>query len=344
MLPAPIPRKEMHCRRIVCRGYLRDDGLWDIEGELLDTKAETFALYMRMVPPGEPLHLMAVRLTVDDELNVKDVLVDQEHTPYPICHDAAAPMRRLIGKKIGPGWRQAIKESLGGSKGCAHLRDMLAAMAPVVYQTVPGHFEQLHVLKTKAALERGEQAPWRSGPPPFFINQCLSFAFDSKITETYEPAFYRWDERNGSKKKPSPRHQAERFIDADANKDLLLRIFAELSVGRGKLLMESLADDIRWTVTGNTQVSGTFTGKEQVRKLAADVGRRLTGPIVFKPLLCLAENDHVVLQVDSKAINRAGKPYDNRYCMIARFAAGKLAELIEYNDTELVSAALGNAG
>lgn len=200
MLPAAPPRKEIHSRRIVCRGYLRDDGLWDIEAELLDTKGNPFALHMRMVPAGDPIHLMAIRLTVDDELSVKDVLIDQEHIPYPKCLDAAAPMRRLIGKRIGPGWRQAIQDSLGGNKGCAHLRDMLNAMAPVAYQTVPTHLDQAHVFKAKAALEAGEKAPWRTGPPPFFINQCLGFAFDSTVTETYEPAFFRWNERPENKK------------------------------------------------------------------------------------------------------------------------------------------------
>lgn len=129
-------------------------------------------------------------------------------------------------------------------------------------------------------------------------------------------------------------------MNEDANKKLLLRIFNELSEGDGKLLLESLADDIRWTVTGTTQVSGTFVGKQQVRELAAEVGRRLAGPIVFTPLHCLAEGDHVVLQVDGKATTRGGKPYNNRYCMVARFADGKVKELTEYNDTELVATAL----
>lgn len=133
-------------------------------------------------------------------------------------------------------------------------------------------------------------------------------------------------------------------MDANANKELLQRIFGELSGGKGKVLLDSLADDICWTVVGNTKFSGTFVGKQRVKELAAKVGEQLAGPIVFTPVLCLAEGDHVVLQVDGKATTRAGKPYNNRYCMIARFAEGKLKELIEYNDTELITAAFGKAG
>ena len=37
-LSNPAPRKPMHTRTVECRGYLRDDGRWDIEGHLIDTK------------------------------------------------------------------------------------------------------------------------------------------------------------------------------------------------------------------------------------------------------------------------------------------------------------------
>ncbi len=37
-LSAPAPRQLMHNRAIECRGYQREDGMWDIEGHLVDTK------------------------------------------------------------------------------------------------------------------------------------------------------------------------------------------------------------------------------------------------------------------------------------------------------------------
>ena len=37
-LPPPAPRRALHRRSILMQGYSREDGLWDIEGELLDTK------------------------------------------------------------------------------------------------------------------------------------------------------------------------------------------------------------------------------------------------------------------------------------------------------------------
>jgi hypothetical protein len=35
---APEKRRLMHRRSVECLGYLRDDGLWEVEARLVDTK------------------------------------------------------------------------------------------------------------------------------------------------------------------------------------------------------------------------------------------------------------------------------------------------------------------
>jgi hypothetical protein len=40
-VPAAERRKLVHTRQIECRGYQRDDGHWDIEGHIVDTKANS---------------------------------------------------------------------------------------------------------------------------------------------------------------------------------------------------------------------------------------------------------------------------------------------------------------
>ena len=35
-------RKKIHNRTVHCEGFLREDGLWDIEGHLRDTKTYSF--------------------------------------------------------------------------------------------------------------------------------------------------------------------------------------------------------------------------------------------------------------------------------------------------------------
>ncbi len=41
-LPPPVDREPIHTRRIECTGYRRTDGLWDVEGHLVDTKSYEF--------------------------------------------------------------------------------------------------------------------------------------------------------------------------------------------------------------------------------------------------------------------------------------------------------------
>ena len=126
-LPAPVSRRPVHTRRIAFEGFLRDDGLWDIDCELRDTKAEDIVMRERgVLPAGEPVHLLRVRLTVDDALTIRDVQTGSVNVPFPECHQAAAdPMRKLVGLTMGPGWRKAIDGAIGGVAGCTHLRELV---------------------------------------------------------------------------------------------------------------------------------------------------------------------------------------------------------------------------
>ena len=47
------------------------------------------------------------------------------------------------------------------------------------------------------------------------------------------------------------------------------------------------------------------------------------------------------MQGHGTATTKTGKPYNNTYCMAWRIAQGKIQEMTEYLDTELVTAALG---
>jgi hypothetical protein len=81
-LPEPDPRQPIHTRSVECRGYRRRDGLWDIEGRLVDTKSYPFENSLRgEIPPGEPLHEMWLRLTVDDALLVRDAVAVTDAGP-----------------------------------------------------------------------------------------------------------------------------------------------------------------------------------------------------------------------------------------------------------------------
>ena len=54
----------------------------------------------------------------------------------------------------------------------------------------------------------------------------------------------------------------------------------------------------------------------------------------------VAEGDYVVIECRGKVTTKTGKPYNNTYCWVCRVADGKLTELTEYMDTELVATVL----
>lgn len=182
---AAAPRTHVHTRKAEYRGYRRDDGLWDIEAELTDTKTYVLPRHdSRALQPGEPMHNMVIRLTVDDAMKISDVAVRMAAAPFPECQQAKPPMARLIGCTLGRGWRKAIEHALGGTQGCAHLRELLFNMATVGYQTIP-HYR--HHLRRLAGLPD----PVLKRPPPH-LGQCLAWDFDGPVVKRYRPQFAGW--------------------------------------------------------------------------------------------------------------------------------------------------------
>ena len=131
-------------------------------------------------------------------------------------------------------------------------------------------------------------------------------------------------------------------MSAAENKQLLQNIFSELSKGNGKPFVESLADDICWTIIGSTKFSGTYRGKQAVlNELLRPLFARFADQYTNTAHRFIAEDDYVVVECRGRVTTKSGAPYNNTYCWICRVADGKLQELTEYLDTELVTAALG---
>ena len=133
-------------------------------------------------------------------------------------------------------------------------------------------------------------------------------------------------------------------MTAVENKQLLQNIFAELAQGNSRPLVESMADDCRWTVTGSTtKWSRSYNGKETVLKeLLAPLRSMIADRIRTTAHHFIAEGDHVVVEARGNNVTKAGLPYNNAYCFVFRLADGKLREITEYMDTALVTSVLGD--
>ena len=126
------------------------------------------------------------------------------------------------------------------------------------------------------------------------------------------------------------------------NKQLVERIFAEQSQGNTQVLLDSLADDVHWTIIGKTKFSGTYHNKQEVLdKLFGRLGPELDGVLKVTADRLIAEDDCVAIQGRGEAITNTGKSYNNTYCWVYRIVNGKVQEITEYLDTELVTEAFG---
>jgi ketosteroid isomerase-like protein len=130
-------------------------------------------------------------------------------------------------------------------------------------------------------------------------------------------------------------------MGATENKQLMQDIFAALSQGDGRPFRDAMADEFRWTITGSTKWSRTYEGKQAVlTELMAPLFAQFADQYTNTADRFIAEGDYVVIECRGRATTKAGAPYNNSYCYICRLADGKLAELTEYLDTELVTTAL----
>jgi hypothetical protein len=177
-LPPAEPRRELHLRRIELRGYVRLDGLYDIEAHLVDTKTDEITVGSgRVIAPGQPIHDMAVRLVIDQDLRVVDVVAATDAAPHDICPEATRTLQSLQGLRIGPGWSKAVAERLAGRKGCTHLTELLKPLATVAFQTL------WKVREQRAAVTDASAKPGK-------VDSCYAYASDRELVRRRWPIHY----------------------------------------------------------------------------------------------------------------------------------------------------------
>ena len=176
-LPDSPHRTELHLRRIEMRGYRRDDGLYEIDGRVVDTKNYPLSLDGRNLAAGDAIHDMWVRLVIDEHLVVQDVVAVTDASPYAVCPEAVAPMRVIIGERIRAGWSTMVKDKLGGAAGCTHLMELLIPMATAAYQSLSGVR-----LARPDVLDRNGR--------PVKIDSCYAYASQREIVKLRWPQFH----------------------------------------------------------------------------------------------------------------------------------------------------------
>jgi hypothetical protein len=190
-LSPSVPREELHTRSLTLRGYGRQDGLFDIEARLIDTKPFALPSHDRgQIDPGEPLHEMWMRLTIDETMRIVACEAATDHSPYAICPQAAPNFARLVGLQIRSGFLKEAALRVGGTAGCTHLREMLQQMATTAFQTVM----PARARKELAAGATGDTLDTRiseqMGGAERVLNTCLAYAADSPVVKRRWPHLY----------------------------------------------------------------------------------------------------------------------------------------------------------
>ena len=132
-----VKRKLLHNRNVSLKGFIRDDELFEVEAELIDTKNYNFQNFERgTIKKDEPIHHMKIRLVLDDNLYVIDAEAKTENSPYYICKNANSNFKKIIGLQIKSGWKRQITKLIGGINGCTHITELLSSVATAAFQTI----------------------------------------------------------------------------------------------------------------------------------------------------------------------------------------------------------------
>ncbi|HUE18758.1 MAG TPA: DUF2889 domain-containing protein [Stellaceae bacterium] len=186
-LSSAAPHKLIHTRQVECRGYHRDDGLWDIEGHLTDIKTYPFESESRgTVEPGDPVHEMWIRLTVDDSLIVQSIEAVTDKSPFPVCSAITPNFQRVVGLSIRPGFLSRLRERLGGVEGCTHLVELMGPIATTAYQTI-------YPYRNRMKREAAPQKEARPTERPRLIDTCHALKSDGDVVRRLWPEFYTGD-------------------------------------------------------------------------------------------------------------------------------------------------------
>lgn len=174
-LSAPkASRSPLHHRQIRVHGYARDDGKFDIEGHLHDSKAFDFKLQSGVRPAGEPVHSMWLRITIDCTLTIVDAEASTDAMPYPgQCGQITPEYKKLIGMAIRPGFSNQVKVLFGSTRGCTHITDLIGTVATTAFQTIAGQIQQ------------------DPESIPFQLNKCHALAVNSPAVAEFYPKWYK---------------------------------------------------------------------------------------------------------------------------------------------------------
>ncbi|AEF55234.1 DUF2889 domain-containing protein [Marinomonas posidonica] len=167
-----MKRQLVHRRRIESFGFLRDDGLWEVEANMQDLKTQDVFREFdgSIVLQGSPFHDISVRLTLDDSFLIKDVSVSMDAFPFPGCGGAVPSFDVIKGTRIGAGWNRWLKQTFNGKVGCTHVLELFPVAATTAFQTMWQPLSEKYPSKVPMAVKQ-------------LVNTCQGWSDDGPMVQ-----------------------------------------------------------------------------------------------------------------------------------------------------------------
>lgn len=177
--PSDVAREPLHTRTVTVNSFAREDGLWDLEAELLDVKAYDFNKSNGKIhEAGVPVHLMHLRVTIDIDFNITDAIAVYDVAPYGAnCSAIAEDYRKLVGLNLLRKFRDTVKARFARTAGCTHMTELSYVLPTVAVQTMASR-----------RREQREEQGRRSRP--FQLEGCYALRLTGPTVRQFYPTWY----------------------------------------------------------------------------------------------------------------------------------------------------------
>ncbi|OZI36363.1 hypothetical protein CEG14_15285 [Bordetella genomosp. 1] len=176
--PSEISRQPLHTRSIRVQCYGREDGLWDLEAELIDVKGYDFPKRNgETFKAGDPIHHMHLRITIDDGYTIVAAVAAYDAAPYgESCMAIDGAYADLVGMNLLKGFRRQVKERFGHVAGCTHMTELSQVLPTSAVQMMAG--------------ERRQNSASNPERRPFQLDGCHALRTDGPVVLEYYPQWY----------------------------------------------------------------------------------------------------------------------------------------------------------
>ncbi|QIB66269.1 DUF3565 domain-containing protein [Kineobactrum salinum] len=125
----------------------------------------------------------------------------------------------------------------------------------------------------------------------------------------------------------------------EGNRQRTLELMQAIARGDANVIAETCAEDGKLHVMGHTLISGVYS-KAQIRQFTDSILNAFPEGLHYTIHATTAEADRVAVEATGAGQHVSGKSYVNHYHCLFTWRDGKLLELKEYMDTEVVTEVL----